>query len=446
MTRPSSASEIALSDTLRAAARCVQQVLAGRSLSDSLARVPMPLRPAVQAISFFTMRRLGYARAVSNHLVSRPPAHDLFNALLLTALALADAAVVSSQRGSTGPEYDSAPLYSLHTLVDQAVECARQALRPWRGLLNGVLRRFIREHAEIDARVRRDEEAVWNYPQWWIDRIRQASPDQWQAVLMAGNVAPPMFLRVNTRRTQVRTVLEQFAAAGVEAQKVSDQAIRLVRPAPVDTLPGFSQGWWSVQDISAQRAGLLWPITDGMRVLDACAAPGGKTAHLLELADLEMLALDIDSRRLEQVAQNLARLGLHNERVKLQCADAADLSSWWDGQPFDAVLADVPCTASGVVRRHPDIRWLRRPGDISAMARLQSRLIDALWETVAPGGHFLYVTCSVFAEEGEQQARAFEQRHADARRLPAPGQVWPLYHEGIAATGDGFFYALFCRN
>ena len=221
----------------------------------------------------------------------------------------------------------------------------------------------------------------------------------------------------------------------------------LTQPRPVHELPGFEQGWWSVQDLSAQLAGALLPVSDGMRVLDACAAPGGKTAHLLERADIHLTALDADPKRLERVGENLERLGLFHDNVTLTCADAADAQAWWDGVPYDAILADVPCTASGVVRRHPDIRWLRREDDIARTAALQRRIVDALWATLKPGGHLLYATCSIFPEEGEWQAHAFEKRHTDASRLPAPGQILPLKQAGEAhPIGDGFFYALFAKK
>jgi 16S rRNA (cytosine967-C5)-methyltransferase len=202
-----------------------------------------------------------------------------------------------------------------------------------------------------------------------------------------------------------------------------------------------------VQDAGAQLAAPLLQPRDGMRVLDACSAPGGKTAHLLELADIELLALDVDAARLARVRQNLDRLGLSTPRVTLAAADAAALAAWWDGRSFDAVLADVPCTASGIVRRHPDIRWLRRADDVARTARLQAQIADALWRTVAPGGRMLYATCSIFPAEGEDQAAAFLGRHAEAHRLPAPGQLLPVAIGATpAAQHDGFFYALFAKQ
>jgi len=201
-----------------------------------------------------------------------------------------------------------------------------------------------------------------------------------------------------------------------------------------------------VQDAGAQLAVPLLAVRDGERVLDACAAPGGKTAHLLELADVTLTALDADGVRLQRVRENLERLDLRRPDTVLRRADAADLAEWWDGVPYDAVLADVPCTASGIVRRHPDIRWLRRSDDVARTVKLQTRIVDALWTTVAPGGRLLYVTCSIFPEENERQAAAFVSRHPDAQRLDAPGQLLPVAMDTTpGAQRDGFFYALFAK-
>ena len=273
-----------------------------------------------------------------------------------------------------------------------------------------------------------------------------AYPQHWQAILLAANLPAPLTLRVNRRRASREQVLAAFQDAGLAAEPVGAAGLVVATPRPVVQLPGFAEGWWSVQDAGAQRAAELLAPADGMRVLDACAAPGGKTAHLLELADIDLLALDADAGRLERVGQNLDRLGLGGDRVRLQAADAADLDAWWDGKPFDAVLADVPCTASGIVRRHPDIRWLRRENDLRRTAALQTRILDALWRTVAPGGRLLYVTCSVFPIEGTRQALEFLQRHPEARRLDAPGQLLPVAVDATPAEQqDGFFYALFAK-
>ncbi|OZI62864.1 16S rRNA (cytosine(967)-C(5))-methyltransferase RsmB [Bordetella genomosp. 11] len=458
-----------LRDLLAESAGVVRAVLAGRSMTDAIGQVPAPLRAGTQALSFHTMRRLGEARAARRILVPRTPPEPLAEALLLVSLALllpgptGAAAIEHAPQApfyvppgitqaiapeTAGTPAAGAPAYAPYTVVDQAVEAAGRLPRvaPLKGLVNGALRSFLRDRDTLLPQLSRQIEARWNHPQWWVDKLRSAYPDAWESILAAANVPAPMTLRVNCRRATREQVLAAFLAAGVDGQPAGAAGIVLAQPRPVQRLPGFEDGWWSVQDAGAQLAAPLLGVKDGMRVLDACAAPGGKTAHLLELADIDLLALDADAGRLRRVGDNLRRLGLDTPRVSLRAGDAANPDDWWDGQPFDAVLADVPCTASGIVRRHPDIRWLRRPDDVPRTVKLQTRIVDALWRTVAPGGRLLYVTCSVFPEEGERQAAAFAARHADARRLEAPGQLLPVAAGATeTAQHDGFFYALFAK-
>ncbi|MBX3604352.1 MAG: 16S rRNA (cytosine(967)-C(5))-methyltransferase RsmB [Piscinibacter sp.] len=436
-TVKSPAPALPLARLLGHAADAVQAVRAGRSLTDALAACPAPARPGTQALSFHALRWLGSALALRERLASKapPPAVD---ALLLTALALL------WPRG--GPPYEA------HTLVDQAVAAMRRRAAGSAGFVNAVLRRFLRERDDLAAAVERDPAGRHSHPRWWIDRLRQDWPAQWQALLEANNAHPPMVLRVNRRRGSVADYLARLATAGIEARPAGGAAVVLARPCPVPQLPGFADGDVSVQDLAAQRAAPLLTGTGlppGARVLDACAAPGGKTAHLLECADLDLLALDADAARLVRVHETLARLGL---QATTRAADAARPEDWWDGRPFDAILLDAPCSASGIVRRHPDVRWLRRAADIPALATLQARLLDALWPTLAPGGRLLYATCSVFRAEGQGQIDAFLQRHGDARvpaDPPSPGHLLPLPDNdpdrpapGPAATPDGFFYSL----
>ena len=425
-----------------AAARAVRAVLAGQSLSDSLARTPAAQRAAAQALSFHAMRRLGLARALEGRLVARPPADPLARALLLLGLCLMDASLEPPDERAP-----HVPAYALHTVVHQAVAAAGRDKRckPFKGLINAVLRRHARERAALLEQVAGDPEARWNHPSWWVDTLRAAWPAHWEALLAAADRPGPLVLRANARRITPAQLGERFAAQGVPSRRVGEDGLLLPQPRPVHELPGHAEGLWSVQDLSAQRAARLLPLADGMRVLDACAAPGGKTAHMLERHALRLTALDSDAERLARVAQNLDRLGLSGPQVTLLRADAAEPAAWWDGQPFDAILADVPCTGSGVVRRHPDIRWLRRPGDLPRTAALQARIADALWPLLRPGGHLLYATCSIFPLECEDQARAFLGRHPDAVRLPAPGQILPLPGPD-GETGDGFFYALIAKH
>ena len=431
-----------MSRLLELTADAVQAVLAGRSLTEVLAACPAPARPGTQALAFAVLRRWGSANAAREQLAPRtpPPAVD---ALLTSALAL------------LWPS--DAPPYPDHTLVDQAVNAARRKVPAAAGFINAVLRRFIRERPAIVAQAGHSVLGAWNHPAWWVERLRHDWPAQWQALLGQAQEHPPMVLRVNTSRISRADYQQRLATAGLAARPAAgpghDQALVMNQPCPVDRLPGFVQGEVSVQDLAAQRAASLLLGTGlpaGARVLDACAAPGGKTAHLLELAsEIDLLALDADSARLARVDDTLRRLGLAGPQAHTRAADARQVAQWWDGQPFDAILLDAPCTASGIVRRHPDIRWLRRPDDVRALAQTQAELLHALWPLLKPGGRLLYATCSIFRAEGSEQIDAFLQRQGpEAVRLDpdSPGHLVPLADNGStdpeAALADGFFYAL----
>lgn len=429
-----------LSRLLAPTADAVAAVRAGRSLTDALERTPAAMRPATLALASDVLRHLGAAQVLRAHLAAKTPPPPV-EALLLCALAL------------LWPHGDRQP-YDDHTLVNQAVTAARARMPAAAAFVNAVLRRFVRERDALVARARHDAVAAYNHPLWWIERVRHDWPACWEALLQAAHGEPPQVLRVNARHGDAADYVQRLAAAGIAAQVLGSHAVWLPRPHPVTTLPGFDEGDVSVQDLSAQRAAPLLlgaGLPAGARVLDACAAPGGKTAHLLELADIDVTALDSDARRLHRVRETLDRLHL---RAKLLCADARDIASWWDGRPFDAVLLDAPCTASGIVRRHPDICWLRRSEDLVSLARVQAQLLDALWPLVAPAGRLLYATCSIFRAEGEQQIDAFLQRHErdNPQRDPAaPGHLLGLPDNSAshpadpAVVGDGFFYALLRR-
>ena len=239
--------------------------------------------------------------------------------------------------------------------------------------------------------------------------------------------------------------MTQLAAAGIAARALDATAILLDKPVPVERIPGFGEGFCSVQDWGAQTSAGLLDVKDGMRVLDACAAPGGKAAHLLETAQVDLTALDADAVRAARITDNLRRLGL---TATVKVGDAREVDTWWDGRPYDRILADVPCSASGVVRRHPDAKWLRRESDIAGFAATQRAIIDALWRTLAPGGKMLYASCSVFGEENARQVEAFIGRHVDARRLPIPGTATrdAQLHHLPDAEHDGFYYALLQKD
>ena len=406
-----------LAYSLLQAAHIHTAVIAGQSLADGqLARVDAVARPAVQDLVYGSLRRFGRGDFLLGQLLSHPLAAEEVRCLLLVAL----------YRLETRPE---AP----HTVVDQAVRAAGElAEGRFTGLVNGVLRNYLRREPELLALLAADRVASCQHPAWWLDLLQAAYPGQWAAVVAAGNAPPPMALRVNLRRGSRAEYAERLAAEDIVATPVGEAGLMLARPLPVESLPGFAAGLVSVQDPGAQRAAELLSPEPGSRVLDACAAPGGKTAHLLERADLELLALDLKPARCRRVSENLVRLGLSAE---VRVADCVRRDSWWDGRPFDAVLADVPCTASGVVRRNPDAKWLRRPDDVSSFASAQARILDALWPVVRPGGKLLYVTCSVFpAENGEQVARFLERQPQASRRHEE--QLLPT------AEHDGFYYCL----
>jgi 16S rRNA (cytosine967-C5)-methyltransferase len=406
-----------LAFALLQAARIDAAVFAGQSLADGLlAKVDVLARPAVQDLVYGSLRRYGRGDFFLARLLARPLDAPEVRALLLVAF----------YRLETRPD-------AAHTVVDQAVAAAGElAEGRFKGLVNAVLRNYLRQQPGLLEELAADPVAASQHPDWWLSRLQAAYPAQWPEIVAAGNEPPPMALRVNLRRCSRAEYQARLSAAGIAATPFGDAGLALAKPVPVERLPDFAEGLVSVQDPAAQKAAILLDPVPGNRVLDACAAPGGKAAHLLERANLDLLALDLKPSRCRRVAVNLARLGLHAE---LQAADCARLDSWWDGRPFDAVLADVPCTASGVVRRNPDAKWLRRESDIASFAASQARILDALWRVVRPGGKLLYATCSVFPEENTEQIARFVATRPDARR-DHEEQILPT------ADHDGFFY---CR-
>jgi 16S rRNA (cytosine967-C5)-methyltransferase len=424
---------------LQSTARVVQAVRQGQSATPALAAVPAELRAGTQSLAFQALRQLGRAQALRTLLARRPPPPAV-DALLCTALALAwDPAL--------------AP-YEPFTLVNQAVEAAKRsrATAPQSAFVNGCMRRFLRERDLLVAATDADPVARWNHPDWWIRRLQADHPQHWEALLRVGNEAPPMTLRVNRRRSTPEDYQRRLADVGLLARRVGEDGLVLANPCPVQALPGFDQGLVSVQDAAAQMAAPLLleglpppPVGRQLRILDACAAPGGKTAHLLERADAQVIALDVDPLRCERITQTLSRLGL---QARILAADAARPQDWWDGQAFDAILLDAPCTASGIVRRHPDVRWLRRASDIDALAQAQTRLLEALWPLLAPGGRLLYCTCSVFRAEGEARIRSFVAHNTEAVLQAAPGHLLPQASaittsvpENQSGEYDGFYFA-----
>jgi 16S rRNA (cytosine967-C5)-methyltransferase len=423
-----------LLDALRFAAQALSQTLAGRNLDQVLqalvarqAALTAQQRAAIQDLSFGVLRHYGHYTALLDQLLQKPLTDEAVKCLLLAALHQLESRKTAQ-----------------HTVVDQAVRAALAMDKAWaKGLVNAVLRNFLRRREGLLLGVEQaGEVARYSHPQWWIDKLRMQYPDDWQSILAANNRHPPMTLRVNRRRCEVSAYLALLRQHDMDADLVGEAALRLRQPVAVAKLPGFADGLVSVQDAGAQLAAPWLDVANGMRVLDACAAPGGKSAHLLEWADVRLTSLDHDPARLEKVGDNLRRLGL---QADCRCGDAATPEGWWDGQPFQRILADVPCSASGVVRRHPDIKWLRRPADIMAFAGQQERILGILWRLLAPGGKLLYVTCSIFSEENQQQINSFLSTHSDARHLPLPEHPDVKMNQGQLIPDDrhdGFFYAL----
>lgn len=418
----------------RHAAAVIGRVLAGTRLDAELARTrpnradwPAAERAAVQDLCYGTLRWLGRIDAMLEGLLDRPLRDDNLRCLLRVAIYQL--------------EYTRAAPYAI---VDHAVRaCDDMGQGAAKGLTNAVLRNFLRRRAALAAAAEGSEVGRYSHAQWWIDKLRAQYPQHYAAILAADNLHPPLTLRVNRRRGDPAEYLDRLAAQGIAAKRVGEHAVRLAKPMPVEGIPGFAAGLSSVQDAAAQRAAELLDVAPGQRVLDACAAPGGKTAHLCELADLDLVALDADATRLERVRENLARLALDANVVG---GDACDPPRWWDGRPFDRILLDAPCSASGVVRRHPDIKWLRRSGDIARFGRTQGLMLDALWRLLASGGKLLYATCSVFHEENHFQIAKFLERQRDACQLSLPGaDLNQSQHPGQLLPDerhDGFFYAL----
>jgi 16S rRNA (cytosine967-C5)-methyltransferase len=421
------------------AAQVITRVLTGRAFDSLLGQawsresdMDAYAKALTRELCYGTLRHLGPLRALVGPLLTHPATDPKLEALLWVAIYQL--------------RYGNA---TAHAVVSNAVDAAGLlGVTSAKGLVNAVLRYYLRNRARLDGLEPPSDEARHSHAQWWIDLVRTEYPDDWGGILQTGNERPPLIVRVNRRKSARDGEISAFAAAGIRCRPIGRDGMVVEEPRHVADLPGFAEGRVSVQDYGAQLAEPFLGAKDGMRVLDACAAPGGKTTHILEGAKCEMIALDRDDRRLGKISENLSRLGL---TASTRLADAANLPSWWDGNPFDRVLADVPCTASGVVRRHPDGKWVRRAGDVAQFAQQQRRLLDALWPVVKPGGRLLYTTCSVFSEENETPVRELLAKHRDAIRCVLP---WPdglkrhgdgqLLPSGGAAEDnhDGFFYAL----
>jgi 16S rRNA (cytosine967-C5)-methyltransferase len=430
-----------------AAAEIVSRVLGGKNLDRELSEAMSKKtelssneRQAVHSISFDVLRHYGLLNAQLDVLLTQPLTDTPVRFLLLVALAQLQFSKVAA-----------------HMVVDNAVNaCVTMGFARAKGLANAILRNYLRAPEKFERSRFKDAVATFDHPRWWIGRLQTEYPSFYQGIMNTARARPPMHLRVNLRHSNATAYIALLADHGISAHSLGAEAIALESPVPVSQLPKFSEGWVSVQDLGAQQAAHLLAAKDGMRVLDACAAPGGKSAHILELNNVHLTALDSDQVRLKRVTDNLGRLKLS---ATVKHADAAVLDAWWDKQPYDRILLDVPCSGSGVTRRHPDIKWIRRETDIKRFAIAQHRLLTSMWNCLRVGGRLLYVTCSVFREENQGVIEQFLVEQPMARQLSTSatlatgvghrlfGQSEPT--ESIADAvllpddqHDGFYFAL----
>jgi 16S rRNA (cytosine967-C5)-methyltransferase len=415
-------------------------VIRGRSLDNALTNINEQHaafkdkrdRGLVQEIAYGCMRWYLYLDALANALLEKPLKKKDQDIRLLLMVGLYQLRYLSTQP---------------HAAVAETVAATGDLGKPWaKGLLNACLRRFQREQATLLEQITSgDTDIRLSHPQWLLRQFRQDWPEDWRAIAEQNNLRPPMHLRVNLAKVGREKALQHLARAGFDATNLPTPCgLALHSPAPVEDLPGFTEGELSVQDVSAQYAALLLgPQVDDI-LLDACAAPGGKACHLLECVDgqAKLVAVELDAKRADRIRENLSRLELSAD---LKIADAADPATWWDKQPFDRILLDAPCSATGVIRRHPDIKLHRSLADVEKLVDLQAALLEAMWPLLKRGGKLLYATCSVLARENEHQITHLLNQHADAREIPLePGGSIRRQHgaQFLPGEGDGFYYCL----
>ena len=436
MTDQKKLRSLPLSEAITIAAQALGEVTSGRSLTEVLDELETHERPIVQSLSFDALRKWVRSHELIKQFIPKAPPPEVDH-LLSVAIAL------FLQEAGDGNQY------ATHTIVDQAVKACGEYDKTMyaKGLVNAVLRKVSSTVRTPEGETLYPPDPIPMFtPPWWRANLKRNHPKSWQAILFAQAKRAPLILRVNQRhhtREQYQALLSEVGIASTPINEVAGipltAALVLDRPVPVGELPGFYSGAVSVQDAGAQLAAILLDPRDGDLVLDACAAPGGKTAHLLELANCKMTALELDGERIGKIGGNLDRLSLHSEQVKILRGDASK-TGWWDGVLFDKILLDAPCSASGIVSRHPDIPFLRREADIKSLQQRQRAILSQAWKMLKPEGLLLYVTCSIFPEEGEEQALWFAAEHGNAVRLDAPGQILPT------EVNDGFYYALFKKN
>jgi len=425
-----------LSEAITIAAQAISEVMSGRSLTEVLDQLEVHERPIVQSLSFDALRKWVRSHELIQQFIPKPPPPEVDH-LLSVAIALFLQDAIESKG------------YPAHTIVDQAVKACGEYDQTMyaKGLVNAVLRKVSLLVQPLEGEKRFPPDPIPMYvPAWWRANLKRNYSKTWQSILFQQAKRAPLILRVNQKQYTREQYQALLSDSGISSKPIEElagtplsSALWLPEAVPVSDLPGFYTGAVSVQDAGAQLAAVLLNPQEGELVLDACAAPGGKTAHLLELADCSMRALELDGERIGKISGNLDRLRLQTDKVKVLRGDASK-AAWWDGVLFDKILLDAPCSASGIVSRHPDIPFLRREADIKALQERQRAILNQAWKMLKAGGTLLYITCSIFPEEGSNQAIWFADQHPDAVRLSAPDQLLP------GVLNDGFFYALFKKN
>ncbi len=419
------------------AADCVSEVIKGHNLNQVFERrfehhqnITTQQKSVAIFLAYGAIRFLGENQFFIQQLIDKKITNKKIEALLCVALFQLN--------------HDQSTDF---TVVNEAVEAAKLINKSWAGsFVNGVLRNFIRQKENLQTELKNNEEAFYSYPVWWINLIKQNYPKDWESILLNGNKHPPLTLRINERKTNLKQYEEKLKSEVISYRVLGNTALELAQPTPVEKIPGFMDGEVSIQDFGAQLAAKLLDLQDGQFCLDACSAPGGKTGHMLEIADIELVSIDQQKDRLYKVKENLERLHLH---AYLKCADLAAVNTWWNEKLFDRILLDAPCSASGVVRRHVDIKWLRRPRDIEMFAKQQEAMLEAMWQLLKKGGKLLYATCSIFYDENQKVINHFIKEHTDAKEVKwSVDSEYSKYENQLipSENHDGFFYALLEKN
>ncbi len=419
------------------AADCVSEVIKGHNLNQVFERrfdYHQNITPQQKSVAIFlaygAIRFLGENQFFIQQLINKKITNKKIEALLCVALFQLN--------------HDQSTDF---TVVNEAVEAAKFINKSWAGsFVNGVLRNFIRQKEKLQTELKNDEAAFYSYPSWWINLIKENYTKDWESILLNGNKHPPLTLRINERKTNLKQYEEKLKSEAISYRVLGNIALELTQPTAVEKIPGFMDGEVSIQDFGAQLAAKLLDLQDGQICLDACSAPGGKTGHMLEIADIELVSIDHQKDRLYKVKENLERLHLH---AHLKCSDLTAVNTWWNEKLFDRILLDAPCSASGVVRRHVDIKWLRRPRDIEMFAKQQKAMLEAMWQLLKKGGKLLYATCSIFNGENQKVIDRFIKERIDAKEVKwSVDSEYSKYENQLipSENHDGFFYALLEKN